>query len=95
MLPLLLGIAVVCFAIEHLFRGWRLPRVRSWHLRVVVINLVQVGVVVLAGFTWERWLSAYSLFHLSQSGGTCSLAPTTTRPRGTPPVASMMPVSND
>ncbi|MFY0580712.1 sterol desaturase family protein [Cystobacter fuscus] len=66
MLPLLLGIAVVCFAIEHLFRGWRLPRVRSWHLRVVFINLVQVGVVVLAGFTWERWLSASSLFHLSR-----------------------------
>jgi sterol desaturase/sphingolipid hydroxylase (fatty acid hydroxylase superfamily) len=32
----------------------------------VVINLVQVGVVVLAGHTWERWLSARSLFHLSQ-----------------------------
>jgi sterol desaturase/sphingolipid hydroxylase (fatty acid hydroxylase superfamily) len=66
MLPMLLAIAAVCFAIEHLFRGWRLPRVRSWHLRVVLINLVQVGVVVLAGFTWERWLSARSLFHLSR-----------------------------
>lgn len=65
MLPMLLAIAAVCFAIEHFFRGWRLPRVRSWHLRVVLINLVQVGVVVLAGFTWERWLSARSLFHLS------------------------------
>jgi sterol desaturase/sphingolipid hydroxylase (fatty acid hydroxylase superfamily) len=40
--------------------------VRSWHLRVVAINLVQLGVVVLAGFTWERWLSARSLFHLSR-----------------------------
>ncbi|MFE8602318.1 sterol desaturase family protein [Archangium violaceum] len=66
MLPMLFGIAVVCFALEHLFRGWRLPRVRAWHLRVVLINLVQVGVVVLAGFTWERWLSAASLFHLSR-----------------------------
>jgi sterol desaturase/sphingolipid hydroxylase (fatty acid hydroxylase superfamily) len=62
---MLLAIAVGCFALEHLFRGWRLPRVRAWHLRVVLINLVQVGVVVLAGFTWERWLSARSLFHLS------------------------------
>ncbi|MBJ6760438.1 sterol desaturase family protein [Myxococcaceae bacterium JPH2] len=65
MLPILVAIAGVCFVIEHVFRGWTLPRVRGWHLRVVAINLVQVAVVVLAGFTWERWLSARSLFHLS------------------------------
>ncbi len=62
---MLLGIAALCVVIELLFRGWRLPRVRFWHLRVVLINLVQMGVVVLAGYTWERWLSARSLFHLS------------------------------
>ena len=66
MLPILFGIAAGCFLLEHLFRGWALPRVRGWHLRVVGINLVQVGVVLLAGVTWERWLSASSLFHLSR-----------------------------
>lgn len=66
MLPILFGIAVICFLIEKCFEGWKLPRVKGWHLRVVGINLVQVGVVVLGGYTWERWLSAKSLFHLSQ-----------------------------
>lgn len=65
MLPMLMGIAGVCFLIERLGRGWKLPRVRTWHLRVVLINLAQLGVVVLAGYTWERWLSAHSLLHLS------------------------------
>jgi len=32
----------------------------------VAINLVQLGVVLLAGVTWERWLSSASLFHLSR-----------------------------
>ncbi len=66
MLPMLFAIAVGCVVIEQCFRGWKLPPVRFWHLRVVLINLAQMGVVVLAGYTWERWLSARSLFHLSE-----------------------------
>ena len=66
MLPMLFAIAAGCIVIEQCFRGWKLPRVRFWHLRVVLINLAQMGVVVLAGYTWERWLSARSLFHLSE-----------------------------
>ena len=38
-------------------------------MRVLVINGVQMGVVVLAGFSWERWLSAWSVFHLSNHVG--------------------------
>ena len=32
---------------------------------MVLINLAQLGVVMLAGVTWERWLGARSIFHLS------------------------------
>jgi sterol desaturase/sphingolipid hydroxylase (fatty acid hydroxylase superfamily) len=65
MLGLILVIFAGCFTVERLFPGWRLPTVKTWPLRVVLINIVQVGVVMLAGFTWERWLSAPSVFHLS------------------------------
>jgi hypothetical protein len=47
-----------CFVLERGVPGWELPTVRSWPLRVVAINSIQVGVVMLAGGTWERWLSA-------------------------------------
>jgi sterol desaturase/sphingolipid hydroxylase (fatty acid hydroxylase superfamily) len=32
---------------------------------VIAINFVQLGIVILAGYTWEKWFSRFSLFHLS------------------------------
>jgi sterol desaturase/sphingolipid hydroxylase (fatty acid hydroxylase superfamily) len=69
MLGLILVIFAGCFAVERIFPGWHLPTVRTWPLRVVLVNVVQVAVVMLAGFTWERWLSAFSVFHLSRHVG--------------------------
>ncbi len=54
-----------CFLLERLVPGWPLPKVRTWPMRVLLVNALQLGVVVLAGFTWERWLSSSSVFHLS------------------------------
>src|SRR5258708_18701015 len=58
-----------CFVLERVMPGWRLPSVRTWPLRVIAVNLVQLGIVLLAGITWERWLSAASVFHLSRHVG--------------------------
>lgn len=65
MLPLILGAFAFCFILERITPGWRLPRVETWPLRVVAINVVQLGIVLLAGISWERWLSSRSVFHLS------------------------------
>jgi sterol desaturase/sphingolipid hydroxylase (fatty acid hydroxylase superfamily) len=65
MLPLILAVFAFCFVLERLIPGWRLPRIETWPLRVIAINVVQLGVVLLAGVSWERWLSSRSLFHLS------------------------------
>jgi sterol desaturase/sphingolipid hydroxylase (fatty acid hydroxylase superfamily) len=65
MLPYLAAIAAGCFVLERCFPGWALPQVRTWPLRVVALNLVQLGVVLLAGVSWEKWLSAASVFHLA------------------------------
>lgn len=65
MLPLIFGVFGACFLLERAVPGWRLPHVRTWPLRVLLVNAIQLGVVVLAGFTWERWLSSWSLLHLS------------------------------
>jgi sterol desaturase/sphingolipid hydroxylase (fatty acid hydroxylase superfamily) len=62
----ILAVGVMCMLLERLTPGWRLPAVRTWPLRVVLVNLVQVGVVLLAGATWEKWLGARSVFHLSE-----------------------------
>ena len=56
----------LCFAVERLVPGWPLPRVRTWPLRVLLVNGVQLAIVLLAGISWERWLSAASVFSLSE-----------------------------
>lgn len=65
MLPAILALAVGCFVLERAMPGWPLPRVRTWPLRVLLVNLVQLAVVLIAGVTWERWLSSWSVFHLA------------------------------
>ncbi|GAB2941561.1 sterol desaturase family protein [Hymenobacter coalescens] len=55
--------------LERLRPGWRLPAVPTWPARVLLLNAVQLLVVLLAGLSWERWLSGYSVFHLSAHVG--------------------------
>ncbi|HEX5009974.1 MAG TPA: sterol desaturase family protein [Planctomycetota bacterium] len=69
MLGHLLWIFGACFLLERAMPGWRLPCVRTWPLRVIAVNVVQLGVVLLAGISWERWLSSASVFHLSRGVG--------------------------
>lgn len=65
MLKVLLVIFVICFVIERLIPGWKLPHVKTWPIRVLLLNLVQIGVVTLAGYTWELWFSTWSIFQIS------------------------------
>jgi sterol desaturase/sphingolipid hydroxylase (fatty acid hydroxylase superfamily) len=69
MLPTIFLVFAACFILERLKPGWRLPHVRTWPVRVLLVNAVQLGVVLLAGLTWERWLSSGSLLHLSRHVG--------------------------
>lgn len=55
-----------CFVLERLIPGWKLPHVSTWPIRVLLINFVQLCVILVAGVTWEVWLSSRSVFHLSQ-----------------------------
>jgi len=65
MLTTILVAFAACFIVERVAPGWPLPSVRTWPVRVLAINAVQLGVVLLAGLTWERWLSSASVFHLA------------------------------
>src|SRR5258708_39865276 len=75
MLAYIFGLAACCFVLERWVPGWKLPAVRTWPHRVVLVNAFQLGVVLLAGVSWERWLSSWSVFHLqarmSAAAGGC------------------------
>ncbi len=65
MVILLLSTFALCVVIETFFPGWGLPKVKTWPLRVFLVNLVQIVIVWIAGFTWETWLSSWSILRLS------------------------------
>ena len=65
MLSVALCVFVVCVLLERVMPGWRLPAVRGWWWRMLSINAIQLGVVLLAGVTWEKWLQGAAVFHLA------------------------------
>lgn len=66
MLTTILIVFACCFLLERAVPGWKLSHVKTWPLRVLVINGIQFCIILLAGVTWEVWLSSWSVFHLSQ-----------------------------
>lgn len=66
---LIFGIAAGCIAAERLWPAMELPRVRAWWPRVVLINAIQLGITILAGMSWNRWLDHGSFFHLKEHLG--------------------------
>ncbi len=69
MIWLLIAIAAAMVVVERLWPAMQLPRVRAWWPRVMLINLVQIGMVILAGHTWDRWLAQASLVQLQRFMG--------------------------
>ncbi|MES2105301.1 MAG: sterol desaturase family protein [Pseudomonadota bacterium] len=65
MLTTIFVIFFLCFLLERVKPGWKLPCVKTWPLRVLTINGVQLGIVLLAGISWESWFAGHSVFKLS------------------------------
>jgi len=62
---LLATVAALMVIIERVWPGQALPKVRGWWLRIAVVNAVQLGLVIIAGMTWDRWCASWSLLSLS------------------------------
>ena len=69
MLALLVAIAAALFVVERFWPARELPKVENWWARVIFVNVIQVGIIILAGYTWDRWLQAVSLFRLREHVG--------------------------
>ena len=57
--------AFVLIVLERIFPGRHLPNPPHWFLRAALLNAAQLGVVVLAGYTWNQWFRGWSVFHLA------------------------------
>ena len=65
MLIIIFAAFIFCFIIEKIKPGWKLPEVPTWTIRVLAVNFIQLSIVTIAGFTWEKWFSKFSVFQLS------------------------------
>ncbi len=64
MLWLAVGIGVALVLLERLIPDRKLPMVRGWWLRVVILNGIQLGIVFVGGLVWSRWLQGWSVLSL-------------------------------
>lgn len=64
MLWIIGSVALGCIAVERLWPANELPRVHAWWGRIILVNAIQLGVVLLAGLAWDRWFARGSIFHL-------------------------------
>lgn len=63
---LLLIVVTIFFVSERAFPGRKLPHSGGWYLRATLLNLCQLSIVILAGYTWEVWLQGVSLFTIPE-----------------------------
>ena len=68
MLVAIVAIGLLLMLVERLVPDRVLPKVPGWWGRVVLLNAGQLAVVVLAGCTWDRWLSRASVFSVGALG---------------------------
>jgi sterol desaturase/sphingolipid hydroxylase (fatty acid hydroxylase superfamily) len=69
MLPvsIILVATVLFFFAERVLPGRELPEAPGWYARATLLNIAQLGIVMLAGVAWNHWLQHWSLFHISRS----------------------------
>ena len=66
MLYVLVAVGLGCILVERIWPAMALPKVRAWWPRVISVNLLQLGMVILAGYSWDIWLGRISVFSISQ-----------------------------
>jgi hypothetical protein len=65
--------ALVLIAMERRMPSIPQPRVPGWAARAAALNSVQVAVVYVGAFTWDRWLPQLRLWNGEVYGSTAAI----------------------
>jgi sterol desaturase/sphingolipid hydroxylase (fatty acid hydroxylase superfamily) len=64
---LMIGVGALLMVAERIFPDQRLEEVPGWWGRVIIVNILQLGIVILGGVTWNIWFARYSLLSLQST----------------------------
>lgn len=53
---------LMLIVLERIFPDRVLPKVNGWWFRVIVINIMQFGIVILGMFTWDVWFKTHQAY---------------------------------
>ena len=69
MIPFAIIVAatILFFVLERVIPGRQLPEASGWYARAAFLNICQVGIVLLTGIAWNRWMQRWSVFHISSA----------------------------
>ena len=61
-LALIFAFAITLLLAERIWSGRALPHAPGWYVRAVLLNGCQLGIVFVAGATWNQWFAGWSIF---------------------------------
>jgi sterol desaturase/sphingolipid hydroxylase (fatty acid hydroxylase superfamily) len=61
----IIGIGLLLIILERIIPDQKLPHVKGWWLRVIVLNIFQIGILFLGKATWDNWFVGVSLLNTS------------------------------
>lgn len=59
---IIVGLSLII--LERMIPDQKLPHVKGWWIRVLIVNLLQLGVIITGKYTWDQWLAETRLFNL-------------------------------
>ncbi len=62
MLTVIIAIGLSLIILERIFPDRVLPLVKGWWSRVIVINIMQFGIVILGMVTWDVWFKTHQTY---------------------------------
>jgi sterol desaturase/sphingolipid hydroxylase (fatty acid hydroxylase superfamily) len=63
LIPIIL-LGIFLFSLERIIPAKKLPTVKGWWKRVVVINILQLSIVILGKMTWDHWFDGANIRYL-------------------------------
>lgn len=66
MLLYIILIGIIFIVLERLIPARKLPHVKGWWTRVIIINAFQLAILIVGFFTWDKWFENSSIWHFAE-----------------------------